>query len=189
MSINVQLHENAVPYLVSPYESFFFLIDGVKLTVESGNGYPGQGGCFFGREGRCYVSQYRIVFVTDPALPSAYRSFSLPFYCIREWQFRVSLLGYKTWRGLVNRVPGGGLVGVGRFTLEFQSHGFDEFRRHIEPLLDGSRGLFSQFENLTSPSVLLLPGKLPDPHEGKQRTAFFAPHDPMTIFIINRASA
>lgn len=36
MSVNVQLHENVVPYLVSPYESFFFIIDHVKLTVESG---------------------------------------------------------------------------------------------------------------------------------------------------------
>lgn len=36
MSINVQLHEGAVPYLVSPYESFFFLVHHVKLSVESG---------------------------------------------------------------------------------------------------------------------------------------------------------
>lgn len=36
MSINVQLHEDVVPYLVSPYEHFFFLLHHVKLTVESG---------------------------------------------------------------------------------------------------------------------------------------------------------
>lgn len=36
MSINVQLHDGAVPYLVSPYENFFFLIHHVKLSVESG---------------------------------------------------------------------------------------------------------------------------------------------------------
>lgn len=36
MSMNVQLHEGVVPYLVSPYESFIFLIHRVKLIVESG---------------------------------------------------------------------------------------------------------------------------------------------------------
>lgn len=36
MSINVGVHEDIVPYLVSPYESFYFLLRHVKLTVESG---------------------------------------------------------------------------------------------------------------------------------------------------------
>ncbi|KAG2508548.1 hypothetical protein BBJ29_000631 [Phytophthora kernoviae] len=91
MSINVQLHEEAVPYLVSPYENFFFLIHHVKLIVESGNGYPGQGGCFYSQGGRCYVSQYRLVFVsTTAAESSAYQSVSLPFYGIRDWSFDVS---------------------------------------------------------------------------------------------------
>ena len=36
MSINVQLHEGEMPYLVSPYEHFVFVIRHVKMTVESG---------------------------------------------------------------------------------------------------------------------------------------------------------
>lgn len=36
MSLNVQLHEGVMPYLVSPYENFFFQIRQTKLTVESG---------------------------------------------------------------------------------------------------------------------------------------------------------
>lgn len=36
MSLNVQLHEGVIPYLVSPYENFFFQIRQTKLTVESG---------------------------------------------------------------------------------------------------------------------------------------------------------
>jgi hypothetical protein len=67
-----------------------------------------------------------------------------------------------------------------------QSHGFDEFRRHIEPVLSHSRPLYDQFAALPAPSVLLLPGKLPsEDHEG--RIAFCAPQDPMTIFIIDKA--
>ncbi|EEY55953.1 uncharacterized protein PITG_08699 [Phytophthora infestans T30-4] len=120
MSINVQLHGGVVPYLVSPVENFFFLIRHVELAVESGNGYPGQGGCFYGGEGRCYVSQYRLVFVSDAAREnSAYQSFSLPFYGIRDWTFDVSIFGAKSWKGHVNRVPGGGLVGIGKFTVDF----------------------------------------------------------------------
>lgn len=216
MSINVELLDDAAPFLVSPYESFFFLLPRVKLTVESGkcvscsvcvycrmcavrveresdatqelkslttchcyllcvraaalvcvrSGYPGQGGCFYGHEGRCFVSQYRVVYVSDTPGYTAYRSFSLPFYCIRDWGFHVSLFGAsqcadlcgreaacvrsvdwrydtwmhsqlrcsvcfvcvyvcvcgagaKAWRGHVNPVPGGGLVSIGSFALEF----------------------------------------------------------------------
>ncbi|KAG1710334.1 hypothetical protein DVH05_017338 [Phytophthora capsici] len=191
MSINVQLHDGQVPYLVSPYENFFFLIDHVKLTVESGNGYPGQGGCFYGGEGRCYVSQYRLVFVSGAASEDiAYRSFSLPLYGIRDWSFDVSLFGAKSWKGHVNRVPGGGLVGIGRFRMEFLSFGFDEFRNHLVPLLENSRALHHQFRNLTTPSVLLVPGKLEgQDNDGLRRLAYCSQDDPMTLFIIKKASS
>lgn len=52
MSINPELHEDVAPYLVSPYENFFFLIQRVKLTVESG-GYGVCPHCCC-----CYVSLY-----------------------------------------------------------------------------------------------------------------------------------
>ncbi|DAZ92580.1 TPA: hypothetical protein N0F65_012810 [Lagenidium giganteum] len=186
MSMNVQLHEDTVPYLVSPYGHVIFLIQGVKLTVESGNGYPGQGGCFYGQPGRCYVSQYRIVYVSD-APQTAYKSFSIPFYTIKSWQFHVGLLGKKVWRGNVNPIPGGGLVGVGLFTLQFMTHGFDEFRSHVEPLLAQSRSLHEQLAALQTPSVLMVPAKIADPSEGKVPLAYFAPEDPFTIFIISSA--
>ncbi|ETP29167.1 hypothetical protein F442_21652 [Phytophthora nicotianae P10297] len=191
MSINVQLHEGVVPYLVSPYEKFFFLIHHVKLTVESGNGYPGQGGCFYGGEGRCYVSQYRLVFVADAARGNAaYQSFSLPFYGIRDWSFDVSIFGAKSWKGHVNRVPGGGLVGIGKFTMEFLSYGFDEFRNHVLPLLENSRSLHRRFRDLSTPSVLLLPGKLEGRGDGdSRRLAYYSADDPMTLFVVDKAPA
>ncbi|KUF81961.1 hypothetical protein AM587_10007743 [Phytophthora nicotianae] len=159
MSINVQLHEGVVPYLVSPYEKFFFLIHHVKLTVESGNGYPGQGGCFYGGEGRCYVSQYRLVFVADAARGNAaYQSFSLPFYGIRDWSF--------------------------------DSYGFDEFRNHVLPLLENSRSLHRRFRDLSTPSVLLLPGKLEGRGDGdSRRLAYYSADDPMTLFVVDKAPA
>ncbi|KAG7380918.1 hypothetical protein PHYPSEUDO_006688 [Phytophthora pseudosyringae] len=190
MSANVQLHDGVAPYLVSPCENFFFLIHHVKLAVESGNGYPGQGGCFYGGEGRCYVSQYRLVFVSDLAAnreSAAYQSFSLPFYGIRDWSFDVSLFGAKSWKGHVNRVPGGGLVGTGRFTLEFLSFGFEEFRSHVLPLLENSRALHGQFRDLANPSVLLVPGHLEGRDDGgSRRLAYCSADDPMTLFIVDK---
>ncbi|CAI5738558.1 unnamed protein product [Peronospora farinosa] len=188
MSMNVQLHDAVVPYLVSPYENFFFLIHHVRLTVESGNGYPGQGGCFYGSEGCCYVSHYRLVFVSDRAMEqTAYQSFSLPLYGIRDWCFHVSFLGVKSWKGHVNCVPGGGLVGVGKFTMEFLSVGFEEFRNHVRPLLEHSRALHRQFCDLTSPSVLLVPGKR---QEGDaMRLVYCSVEDPMTLFLVDKVPA
>ncbi|GAB9471291.1 hypothetical protein Gpo141_00008509 [Globisporangium polare] len=189
MSINPELHEDVAPYLVSPYENFFFLIQRVKLTVESGGGYPGQGGCFYGHEGRCYVSQYRVVFVSDTQGYTAYRSFSLPFYCIRDWSFHVSIFGAKSWRGHVNPVPGGGLVGIGSFTLDFLSFGFEEFRSHILSLLENSRMVHERFAELSQPSVLMVPAKIVHAGELKQRVAYYAAEDPMTLFIVENAGS
>ena len=31
----------------------------------------------------------------------------------------IVVIGVKSWKGHVNRVPGGGLVGVGKFTMQF----------------------------------------------------------------------
>ncbi|TYZ64158.1 hypothetical protein PybrP1_004452 [[Pythium] brassicae (nom. inval.)] len=188
MSINVELLDDVAPYLVSPYESFFFLVPRVKLTVESGNGYPGQGGCFYGHEGRCFVSQYRVVYVSDTADYTAYRSFSLPFYCIRDWRFHVSIFGAKAWRGHVNPVPGGGLVGIGAFTLDFLGLGFEEFRSHVLPLLEGSRSVHEQFVQRSQPSVLMVPAKIVDPNERERRVAYYACEDPMTLFVLARES-
>lgn len=71
------------------------------------SGYPGQGGCFYGGEGRCYVSQYRLVFVSDGAQESnAYQSFSLPFYGIRDWSFDVSFFGtVRTQQSYPYKIP------------------------------------------------------------------------------------
>ncbi|KAI9918652.1 hypothetical protein PsorP6_011651 [Peronosclerospora sorghi] len=194
MSINVLLHDATMPYLVSPCENIFFSMEHVSLTVLSGKsvfslGYPGQGGCFHGGEGRCYVSQYRIVFVSNSARENtAYQSFSLPFYGIRDWCFDVSFFGAKSWKGHVNRVPGGGLVGVGSFTMTFMHLGFEEFRNHVLPLLENSRSLHRQFRDVSDTSVLLVPGKLDGQDGGSRRLAYYSVHDPMTLYIIDKKS-
>ena len=68
----------------------------LELTaLVSPSGYPGQGGCFYGKEGRCFVSQYRVVYVAKQvqAGENAQKSCSIPFYAIREWKFHVDYFG------------------------------------------------------------------------------------------------
>ncbi|UIZ29034.1 hypothetical protein KXD40_007261 [Peronospora effusa] len=96
----------------------------------------------------------------------------------------VMVIGVKSWKGHVNRVPGGGLVGVGKFTMEFLSVGFEEFRNHVRPLLEHSRALHRQFCDLTSPSVLLVPGTR---QEGDaKRLVYCSVEDPMTLFLVDK---
>uniref|UniRef100_A0AAV1UTB1 Uncharacterized protein n=1 Tax=Peronospora matthiolae TaxID=2874970 RepID=A0AAV1UTB1_9STRA len=183
MSMNVELHDDAAgsPALVSPSEHFFFQIQHVTLKVESGTGYPGQGGCFYGGRGRCYVSQYRLVFVSDRSREHrAYQSFSLPLYGIRDWRFDTSFFGAKRWTGRVNCVPGGGLVG---------STGFEEFRNHVLPLLEDSRALLRQFHDLSTPSVLMIPGKADGQDDSSRRFAYCSAADPFTLFIVKKPPA
>jgi hypothetical protein len=68
-----------------------------------------------------------------------------------------------------------------------QSFGFDEFRSHVLPLLEGSRALHEQFRELSTPSVLMVPAKVADPSDPQRRVAFFDPADPMTVFIVKEA--
>ncbi|CAI5742162.1 unnamed protein product [Hyaloperonospora brassicae] len=100
------------------------------------SGYPGQCGCFDGGRGRCNVSPYRLVFVSDRArATSAYQRFSLPLYGIRDWRFDSIFFGTA------------------------DSADFEEFCIHVVPLLEVSRDLHRQFCGLTTRSVLMAPGK------------------------------
>lgn len=65
-----------------------------------------------------------------------------------------------------------------------QGVGFDEFRRHVLPLLEGSRGVHEQFVQRSQPSVLMVPAKIVDPNERERRVAYYAREDPMTLFVL-----
>lgn len=51
------------------------------------------------------------------------------------------------------------------------------------PLLESSRSLFHQFNELSTPSVLMVPAKIADPSTST-RLAFYSADDPMTIFVV-----
>ena len=93
MSFNPALHEGRFPIPVALDEQYMMVLDGTRLSVESGNGYPGQGGCFYGTLGTLYVSKYRVVYVERQFIRPEFRSFSIPLYAVKEWRFYRGYLG------------------------------------------------------------------------------------------------
>jgi hypothetical protein len=57
----------------------------------------------------------------------------------------------------------------------------------MQPLLENSRALHQQFRDLTTPSVLLVPGKLEGQEEGSRRLAYYSANDPATLFVVDKA--
>ena len=69
MSVNLaSLHSDSTPILVQG-EKIFQKQDGVKMEYETGSGYPGEGHNYFCESGILYLTNFRILYITDPALP------------------------------------------------------------------------------------------------------------------------
>jgi len=63
-------------------ETFVSCDGDIKIEVESGNGFPGNGGCYFG-EGKLYVTDRRLLFIR--AGPNTqFSSFSIPFALLQK---------------------------------------------------------------------------------------------------------
>ncbi|CAK4694659.1 hypothetical protein LEN26_006880 [Aphanomyces euteiches] len=189
MSVDPILLQDNSPMLVSPFERFLFVLDDVTFNVFSGAGYPGQGGVFYGKRGRLYLSSYRLVYVEMDPTNRHFRSFSLPLYAIAfNHRFRTPhYMGKPTYEGVVAPVPGGGLVGPGKFCFTFLGVGFPEFKSFYEPIFENSRSLFAQMQALPQASIVQVPGpvSLEEASSSKQ-LAFISPSDPFTLFILSK---
>ncbi|RHY32442.1 hypothetical protein DYB32_002569 [Aphanomyces invadans] len=178
MSVDPILLNDLSPMRITPFENFVFVLDDVGFSVYSGAGYPGQGGVYYGIRGRLYVSSYRLVFVELDPSNRHFRSFSLPLYGISSsHRFRAPFFGRPTYDGIVSPVPGGGLVGPGKFRLTFQGVGFDEFRSFYEPLFEHSRELHRQMNALPNASIVQVPGALFRPDEEFSQRVAHRPHN------------
>ncbi|ETW03959.1 hypothetical protein H310_04367 [Aphanomyces invadans] len=190
MSVDPILLNDLSPMRITPFENFVFVLNDVGFSVYSGAGYPGQGGVYYGIRGRLYVSSYRLVFVELDPSNRHFRSFSLPLYGISSsHRFRAPFFGRPTYDGIVSPVPGGGLVGPGKFRLTFQGVGFDEFRSFYEPLFEHSRELHRQMNALPNASIVQVPGPitLQTGQTSTKKIAFTNPADPFTLFIHSTA--
>ncbi|OQS05787.1 hypothetical protein THRCLA_02123 [Thraustotheca clavata] len=191
MSVDPILHGDSTPMLISPFERFHFVLNNVKFSILSGSGYPGEGGMYVGRLGRLYLSSYRLIYVeTDPGIRQ-FRSFSLPLHAIHSnHHFQTHFFSYPTYEGLIVPVPGGGLVGIGRFKFTFLGVGFEEFQSFYAPLFANSRNLYEQMQQRSSPSIVQVPG--PDAFKragNSKKIAFCSPNDPFTLFIQGNSQA
>ncbi|OQR87453.1 hypothetical protein ACHHYP_08824 [Achlya hypogyna] len=190
MSVDAIVLTDMTPMLVSPFERFDFVLSDVKFSIHSGSGYPGEGGVYVGKVGRLFLSAYRLVYVEMDATNRHFRSFSLPLYAIHSnHRFHTPYIGRPTYEGVVSPVPGGGLVGLGRFAFTFLRVGFDEFQSFYAPVFANSRALHTSVAALESPSIVQVPGPETFSRQSPTRKlAFCSPNDHFTLFVRRVAS-
>jgi len=98
-------------------ETFVSCDEDIKIEVESGNGFPGNGGCYFG-EGKLYVTDRRLLFIR--AGPNTqFNSFSIPFALLQKIKIKTPFLSSAYISGETKPIQHGGLNGNGRFILRF----------------------------------------------------------------------
>lgn len=94
--------------------------EGIRFSIESGSGYPGQGGCFYSC-GKLYLTNVRLIIVPD--VPSAFLTgFTLPFTLMKECSLETPWIGDAVVKGVIEPIEGGGLKGMGNFTIIFPSN-------------------------------------------------------------------
>ncbi|KAF0698619.1 Aste57867_10776 [Aphanomyces stellatus] len=189
MSVDPILLQDNSPMPITPFERFLFVLEDVSFNIFSGAGYPGQGGVFYGTRGRLYLSSYRLVYVEMDPSNRHFRSFSLPLYSISSnHRFRTPYFRNPKYEGIVTPVPGGGLVGPGKFCITFLGVGFDEFQSFYEPIFEHSRPLHQQMHSLPNASIVQVPGpvtlKAAADLAATKKLAFASPSDPFTLFIL-----
>jgi len=98
-------------------ETFVSCDEDIKIEVESGNGFPGNGGCYFG-DGKLYVTDRRLLFIR--AGPNTqFNSFSIPFALLQKIKIKTPFLSSAYISGETKPINHGGLNGNGRFILRF----------------------------------------------------------------------
>lgn len=127
MSVNaVVLDGERAPLPISSLERVKAVVGGVHMTLSTGTGYPGTSNSF-GGAGTLTLSNYRLVFVTDPALP-LFDSFMVTWNKIEEGRIE----GGSGWAAVWAAVGWGGAA----CTYASRVHPLED-----EPLLRGTAQL------------------------------------------------
>eukprot|EP01137_Pigoraptor_chileana_P019100 Opistho-2@79659 len=111
--------------LIPPGERMMYSTTGVQFSIESGGGYPGNNGSYYGK-GDVILTDRRILFVTKPPL-EVFKSFALPFELIFDAKLNQPIFGANNFSGKVDPVADAGLAGTGEFKLTFKNGGAAEF--------------------------------------------------------------
>lgn len=100
-------------------ETFLSCDEDIKIEVESGNGFPGRGGCYYGT-GKLYVSDRRLLFIRAGPNPQ-FNSFSIPYCLLKKFKLKTPFFSSAYLNGEVRPVPHGGLNGNGTIILKFEN--------------------------------------------------------------------
>ena len=187
MSVNPAT-KDGIPIVVSTEEFFLDCFSNTRFYIESGNGYPGTGGCYYGKTGKTFVSKYRIVYVESHFAEARFRAFSLPLYALSNLKYNRGYFGSRTFTGTVAQVPRGGLASSGTFTLTFNDGGLTAFQDLLLTLLDDAMELQQKILAVDGPAIALLP--LPSEEECKKASAvpaaaaaYLNPSKPNTVYL------
>jgi hypothetical protein len=109
---NGQLYLGLGETILTSYENVDMKLTGGSLRSLKANG-------------RVYLTQYRIIFVSSKS--SNMSSFSMPFHLLRELEIKQPLFGANYLQGQITAENNGGWQGRAEFTLAFLSGGGIEF--------------------------------------------------------------
>eukprot|EP00164_Ancoracysta_twista_P001644 GFYU01002159.1.p1 GENE.GFYU01002159.1~~GFYU01002159.1.p1 ORF type:complete len:346 (-),score=43.74 GFYU01002159.1:166-1203(-) len=130
MALNPEIASSGTPINL-PHEVWAFSKNNVKFSVESGNGYPGQGGNYYG-SGVVYLSSWRCILVFVPG-NHVCRAIEIPLHGVKEHKLNQPIFGSNSVSGQVEPLPGRGLHSVAKFKLTFESGGGPEFYQMFSP--------------------------------------------------------
>ncbi|KAI8323911.1 hypothetical protein GQ54DRAFT_257490 [Martensiomyces pterosporus] len=138
MALNAVMLErglrNPVPL---PNENFLYHCNGVKFDLKIGDGYPGNSVAYQSPSGTAFISNQRIVFLSQTATaetsasnsagPNAVSSFTIPHGNVRDQKFTQPIFGANRFEALAIPVAGGGVPSNAMLTLTFKEGGGFDF--------------------------------------------------------------
>lgn len=122
MSIN-NSHYGTNGVLLYSGERILIYYDGVEFSVD-----PDLPNSIFKghKKGRIYLTSHRVVFINKNQ-NDTFKSFSMPFYCLRNLDIEQPVFGANYIKGQVRAEPQGQWNGIAKFKLWFNNGGAIDF--------------------------------------------------------------
>ncbi len=195
MSVNPRLREPGGPPELMHGESVVLKQDGVAFEMESGGGFPGRGGNWYGK-GDVYLTEHRIVFVKRPVTSESFVSFSLPLSLIESCKLHQPIFGANYFAGSVLPVTSdraGGMAGRGEFKLRFNRGGVTDFlfafnrlyreARAAQPRRSESSDRAADAADARAAAAAAAAADAAGPPPLGTQTAFVDPQDPSKVYV------
>ncbi|KAJ1951784.1 hypothetical protein EC988_003911 [Linderina pennispora] len=131
-AVMIEAHmRNPVPL---PNENFLYHCNGVSFSLKTGNGYPGNSVAYKSATGTAFVSNQRIVFLSQRTGAGEVESFTAPHTHLQSPKFTQPLFGANRFEAEVEPVAGGGLAQRGLLSLGFAEGGGYDFANKVREM-------------------------------------------------------